>query len=48
MFIYEIRVKGHLDQHWSSWFDGLAISYSEDGSSCCGVLSLMMRRFTVS
>lgn len=33
MIIYEIRVKGHLDQHWSSWFEGLAISYSEDGST---------------
>lgn len=33
MTIYEIRVKGQLDQRWSSWFDGLAISYSEDGNS---------------
>ena len=22
---YEIRVKGHLDQTWSDWFEGLAI-----------------------
>jgi hypothetical protein len=48
MIISAMRVKGHLDQHWSSWFEGVAISSSEDGSSCCGVLSLMMRRFTVS
>ncbi len=27
MNIYEIRVEGHLDQNWSSWFDGLIISY---------------------
>ena len=33
MNIYEIRVKGHLDQHWSSWFEGLVISYSEDGNT---------------
>ena len=33
MIIYEIRVKGHLDQHWSSWFEGLAINSSEDGST---------------
>jgi hypothetical protein len=26
MSIYVIRVKGHLDQQWSAWFDGLAIS----------------------
>ena len=24
---YEIRVQGRLDQRWSSWFDGLTISY---------------------
>jgi hypothetical protein len=30
MIAYEIRVKGHLDQHWSAWFDGLAISYDAD------------------
>jgi hypothetical protein len=33
MIIYDIRVKGHLDQHWSSWFEGLAISSSEDGNT---------------
>lgn len=30
MSIYAIRVKGHLDQRWSAWFDGLAISYDTD------------------
>ena len=30
MIVYEIRVKGHLDQHWSAWFDGLVISYDAD------------------
>ncbi len=24
--IYEIRVKGNLDQKWSSWFDGFTIT----------------------
>jgi len=33
MNIYAIRVKGHLDQSWSSWFDGLTITYSPDGST---------------
>jgi hypothetical protein len=33
MIVYEIRVKGHLDQHWSEWFDGLAISYDADGNT---------------
>ena len=30
MAIYEIRVKGRLDQRWSSWFDGLTLSYEGD------------------
>ena len=27
---YEIRVQGRLDQRWSTWFDGLTISYEGD------------------
>ncbi len=27
MAIYEIRVQGRLDQRWSTWFDGLTLSY---------------------
>jgi len=30
---YEIRVQGRLDQHWSEWFDGLAITYDGDGNT---------------
>ena len=26
----EIRVKGQIDQHWSDWFDGLAITHTEE------------------
>jgi len=33
MHTYEIRVQGHLDQRWSEWFDGLAISYDADGNT---------------
>ena len=33
MHTYEIRVQGHLDQCWSEWFDGLAISYDADGNT---------------
>jgi hypothetical protein len=29
--IYEIKIKGQLDSHWSEWFDGLAVSYDEQG-----------------
>lgn len=24
---YEIRVQGRLDQRWSTWFEGLTLSY---------------------
>jgi hypothetical protein len=30
---YEIRIQGHLDQHWSEWFDGLAITYDVDDNT---------------
>jgi hypothetical protein len=33
MHTYAIRVQGHLDQHWSAWFDGLTISYDADGTT---------------
>jgi hypothetical protein len=28
---YEIRVRGHLDDRWSPWFDGLALTSLPDG-----------------
>ena len=31
--LYEIRVKGHLDQRWSEWFDGMAITNVENGDT---------------
>jgi hypothetical protein len=30
---YEIRVAGSLDQSWSEWFDGLAITHDEHGNT---------------
>lgn len=33
MNIYEIRVKGQLDQQWSAWFEGLTISHDGDGNT---------------
>jgi hypothetical protein len=33
MTIYEIRVQGHLDQRWSAWFEGLAITYDTDDNT---------------
>ena len=30
---YQIRVKGHLGQEWSAWFDGLTIINNEQGEA---------------
>jgi hypothetical protein len=30
---YEIRLKGHLDARWSTWFDGLSLSRESDGTT---------------
>ncbi|HXV99179.1 MAG TPA: hypothetical protein VEC93_12220 [Anaerolineae bacterium] len=34
--VYQIKVKGHLPDRWSEWFDGLAIRHEADG---CTILS---------
>jgi hypothetical protein len=30
---YEIRVRGHLDDRWAEWFDGLTITLEDDGNT---------------
>jgi hypothetical protein len=30
---YELRIEGHLDQHWSTWFGGLALTLEGDGTT---------------
>ena len=30
---YELRIEGHLDQHWSAWFGGLTITHVNDGTT---------------
>ena len=30
---YEIRIKGHLDAQWMTWFDGLTITLEENGET---------------
>jgi len=30
---YLIRIQGHLDQRWTSWFDGLALTHDGDGTT---------------
>lgn len=32
-FIYQIRLKGHLSDQWTVWFEGLAIKLEEGGDT---------------
>jgi hypothetical protein len=29
---YELRIGGHLDEHWSTWF-GLTLTHNDDGTT---------------
>jgi len=30
---YQIKIKGHLDNHWSTWFDDMMISNEANGAA---------------
>jgi hypothetical protein len=30
---YELRIDGHLDEHWSTWFGGLTLTHADDGTT---------------
>ena len=30
---YTLRVEGHLDERWSTWFGGLALTFEGDGTT---------------
>jgi len=30
---YEIRLRGHLDDRWAAWFDGLCLTNESDGTT---------------
>jgi hypothetical protein len=30
---YEIRVEGHLDARWASWFEGFTLATADDGTT---------------
>ncbi len=35
--IYELRIAGHLEKHWSTWFGGLTLTHDDDGATTlCG------------
>ena len=31
--IYQIRIKGHLGQQWTDWFEGLTIALQDNGDT---------------
>jgi len=31
---YRLRINGHLDQHWSSWFGDFTLTREDDGTTC--------------
>ncbi|MBI5034403.1 MAG: hypothetical protein HZB51_28095 [Chloroflexi bacterium] len=31
--LYEIRLKGHLDNRWADWFEGMTITLEENGDT---------------
>ena len=30
---YRIRIRGHLDPAWSTWFEGLTVTQADDGTT---------------
>ena len=35
--LYEICIKGHLDDRWADWFEGLSFTHESDGTTTlCG------------
>jgi len=31
--LYEIRIKGHLDDRWTGWFEGLTLTLEDSGNT---------------
>ena len=31
--LYEIRIKGHLDDRWADWFEGLTVTREDNGDT---------------
>ena len=31
--LYEIRIKGHLSDEWTDWFEGMTITLEENGNT---------------
>jgi hypothetical protein len=31
--VYQLRVEGHLDEHWSTWLGDLTLTHDSDGTT---------------
>ncbi len=31
--VYEIRIKGHVGSQWTDWFEGLTVTFEDDGDT---------------
>ena len=31
--LYQIRLKGHLGEHWAEWFEGMTITLADNGET---------------
>ena len=43
--VYEIKIKGLLDEHWKAWFEGLTLQAVEDdgsGQSCTLIIGSLV------
>ena len=36
--MYEFRLDGYLDTHWSAWFGAKTMARNDDGTTLCGPL----------
>ncbi|MGQ9555302.1 MAG: hypothetical protein ACUVWR_14475 [Anaerolineae bacterium] len=34
--VYEIRLAGHLDEHWCHWFEGMPVIHAQGNTILCG------------
>ena len=31
--VYQIKIKGHLEEHWSEWFEEMTFTHEKDGTT---------------
>ena len=37
--VYQIKIQGRLDESWSSWFSGMAITWDDDTTALTGAVA---------